>query len=312
MIHAVVDMKYTSYLVIHHKGLQATLYVNGKEIGHFGINNGVLFRSSIHSSREIPEPLQGARDPVSKSRIETSFAQASAQFQSIPASVDEKYFSAMVIFRHDGAIELYKNGLPVLAPQMPAVFPYQLAHAVACVPAEPAEEGARDSLKFGTTKEQALRFATLEEGCEIGAGAPSLRNPLNPVLQEKLLAMGYRGPRDGNEPELTNDHYTTIGRYKKSRQRRYELKGEKLCGGTGTFTVEFYEQEEFGQKYVQFGLSYMSHTTMGKDDRGPIAKVQILSISEGDMGRLPEFEDYLEAASDTLLQRASQGITKLG
>lgn len=121
--------------------------------------------------------------------------------------------------------------------------------------------------------------------CDVHPNAPISRKAL-----EKLNAIGFHGPRDSDAPEITR----TI----EESQTHARLKKVK-------FSLTAHADEEFGQRYTVYDLAYYPglalHTREGC--RGPVAVLEIQSILEDDLSRLPEFMQRLESASKALNTR---------
>ena len=112
-------MNYLGIRLVHRKGVPATYYIGGKEAGTF---EGSKFTCTLSHTRDL-------MDPFPQEATQRILLSAASIFDRIPASLDEDYFSVMVMFWTDRHAEVYKNGVPV--PDSPGgQFPYPMREVI--------------------------------------------------------------------------------------------------------------------------------------------------------------------------------------
>ena len=106
-----------------------------------------------------------------------------------------------------------------------------------------------------------------------------------PDVLKVLNQMGYHGPA-GNDPEIVNVDGDPVANLKKP----------------GRFAIAACQSEEFGHTYTVYNLTHYPEQNLNPrpGHAGPVAALQIRTILEEDLPKLPEFEQKLVNASRCL------------
>jgi hypothetical protein len=164
-------MHYTAYLVVHHKGTPATLHVNGSAVGCFLDED---FKTELNSADSVRKPLH-------QKTLAESLRDAAKEFAKLPASSEETYFSALVLFHRDGRVQRFKNGIEI-ENASPGEFPYDMEKVIKAV-REQREETAPDVERAKRAQLQDRLRSLVEE-----LKNPRLAEETNEGIIEKIEA----------------------------------------------------------------------------------------------------------------------------